>query len=334
MAIQSRRGKQVDFDPDKMLPGEWAVSLDTKEIYMCFVAGDVRRMATYEEMVENINSATGDVQAMFTADVQQAIRDAVGATTEASQKIVEMQSALTDANAATERAMSAAEAAEGYVLGDVSGKTVAFTEAASRNNVSTGESLATLFGKIKKCFSDLGTAAFKTVANNLTTTDEGYVLDARQGKELSDIKVDKIFGKGLSANDYTNEEKEKLAELTNDSGWIYPTTPNFRAQSGDAAYALRYRKIGKQVYVTGSISSLATIPANDTTDASVIFTLPVGFRPVVTNNRIMNGTSQAIWALRITTAGVVSVYRYRNGSAYGEITTSTMLNIETTFFVD
>lgn len=48
MAIQVRRGNEVDFDPSKMLPGEWAVSLDTRYVRMCFSPGIVLRMATYE----------------------------------------------------------------------------------------------------------------------------------------------------------------------------------------------------------------------------------------------------------------------------------------------
>ncbi len=48
MAIQNRRGLEADFDPDKMLPGEWAVTTDKKYVHMCFSAGVVIRMATYE----------------------------------------------------------------------------------------------------------------------------------------------------------------------------------------------------------------------------------------------------------------------------------------------
>lgn len=48
MAIQVRRGNEADFDADKMLPGEWAVSLDTKYVRMCFSPGVCLRMATYE----------------------------------------------------------------------------------------------------------------------------------------------------------------------------------------------------------------------------------------------------------------------------------------------
>ena len=48
MAIQMRRGQEVNFDADKMLPGEWAVSLDTRYVRMCFAPGVCVRMATYD----------------------------------------------------------------------------------------------------------------------------------------------------------------------------------------------------------------------------------------------------------------------------------------------
>ena len=64
MAIQTRRGTYNDFDPEKLLPGEWATvqsddpaSADGKSMYMCFAPGEVKRMATYEDMVQNIDSA-------------------------------------------------------------------------------------------------------------------------------------------------------------------------------------------------------------------------------------------------------------------------------------
>lgn len=48
MAIQMRQGNEVDFDAEKMLPGEWAVSKDARIVRMCFAPGVVVRMATYE----------------------------------------------------------------------------------------------------------------------------------------------------------------------------------------------------------------------------------------------------------------------------------------------
>lgn len=71
-----------------------------------------------------------------------------------------------------------------------------FTEARTRENVTNGDKVPVLWGKVKKWFADLGTAAFCKVVNNLTTATEGGVLDARQGKELNDalVKLNKLMG--------------------------------------------------------------------------------------------------------------------------------------------
>ena len=70
--------------------------------------------------------------------------------------------------------------------GDASNTTVAFTESTARANISTGEKLSVLFGKVKKWFSDLKPHAFKDTVNNLTTTATGSALDAAQGKVLNE----------------------------------------------------------------------------------------------------------------------------------------------------
>lgn len=193
MAIQTRRGSYDDFDPAKMMPGELATVTsgdpgadDGRSVYACFAAGDVKRMATYEDMQENISQATQDVQEDFTAQLTQKISQADTAISQAQTATSAANIAAQGANEAKQEALEAAEAAESYVLGDISSKTVTFSETSARSNINTGESTSTLFGKIKKWFSDLGTAAFQAVANNLTTTTEGSVLDARQGKALSD----------------------------------------------------------------------------------------------------------------------------------------------------
>ena len=51
------------------------------------------------------------------------------------------------------------------------------------------------------------------IQNNLTSTDTNKPLSANQGKILDTNKVDKISGKSLSTNDFTNTYKTKLDNL-------------------------------------------------------------------------------------------------------------------------
>ena len=67
MAIQHRRGIYKKLTKTKLLPGEYAIVLDEdpfckdgKSVYICFKAGDTKRMATYEDMCENIENATDE----------------------------------------------------------------------------------------------------------------------------------------------------------------------------------------------------------------------------------------------------------------------------------
>lgn len=61
---------------------------------------------------------------------------------------------------------------------------LSFTEATTRANINTGESLKTILGKIKKFFTDLKPHAFSNPVNNLTGTDASLPLAAPQGKAL------------------------------------------------------------------------------------------------------------------------------------------------------
>lgn len=58
-----------------------------------------------------------------------------------------------------------------------------------------------------------GAGAEITIDNELSSTSENPIQNKVIKTEL-DNKVDKVTGKGLSTNDYTDEEKEKLAGIT------------------------------------------------------------------------------------------------------------------------
>lgn len=230
MAIQHRRGKYSDFDPSKLLPGELAIVLSGdpasgtgRSVYVCFETGVVKRFATYEDFETEIQNATEDVQAAFTEEIRSAINSAITAANSAN-------TAVEAANKATAAANEAAEAANAVVLGDISKNTVTFTQAEERTLPESGEDTATLFGKIKKWLADLAKVAFSgsyddlsdkptlgkaaemEVANNDTTTSEGYVADARAvnllGEEIDETNEELDTLK--SSFDETNEKLETL----------------------------------------------------------------------------------------------------------------------------
>lgn len=88
--------------------------------------------------------------------------------------------------------------------GDIANTKVSFGQAASRANINSNETVATIAGKIKKWYADfkavvwsgsyndlvnkptLGAAASQGLANNLTTTAAGYAMDARQGPVIQE----------------------------------------------------------------------------------------------------------------------------------------------------
>lgn len=193
MAIQIRYGDYADFQPEKMVTAELACVIsgdpavtDGKSLYLCFAPGVVKRITTYADFERELQSVTEDIQSAFTQDIQDTIQDTINVINNANEAISQANEAKNQALSAAAAAQEAAGEAIAAAGGDISQKTVTFEQAENRENINSGDSTATLFGKIKKWFADLGTAAFQSVANNLTTTAEGSVLDARQGKTLKD----------------------------------------------------------------------------------------------------------------------------------------------------
>nr|DAU70605.1 MAG TPA: hypothetical protein [Caudoviricetes sp.] len=79
MAIQMRRGQLKDFDANKMLPGEFAVTIDEavedQKVFICFSAGTIKELATKEDFEADLKS------------IQQAIEDANNASKKAQDAI-------------------------------------------------------------------------------------------------------------------------------------------------------------------------------------------------------------------------------------------------------
>ena len=118
MALRMRQGLKRDFDPRKMLPGEWAVSTDPETenqiVWMCFQAGVVKRMGTYEDFRAQIAEATEDIRIEYAQsfDEIKEYMEGLKADTE-GYKNTALSKATEAANSAN-AAQRSASSAEGY----------------------------------------------------------------------------------------------------------------------------------------------------------------------------------------------------------------------------
>lgn len=129
MAILMRGGAYADFDPSKLKPREWAVVLendpsarDGKAIYICFAAGVVKRISTYEDMYDDLLTATDDIREQYIqafneikAEIEKLKADTEGfkniAETKANESLLSAQSADESADIATQKASAASTSA-------------------------------------------------------------------------------------------------------------------------------------------------------------------------------------------------------------------------------
>lgn len=62
MAIQNRRGAQANFDPNKLLSGEVAIATDYDRMYYCTTAGDVKTVATMDDLTGDLPTVWNELQ--------------------------------------------------------------------------------------------------------------------------------------------------------------------------------------------------------------------------------------------------------------------------------
>lgn len=148
-------------------------------------------------------------------NTNEAIKNCNNATTNSTNATDRANSATNNANDATKRANEAADRCDsvidktGLVLktdkgvangvaeldsnSKIPSKNIntTFTEKNTKQQLLSGENFNDILGKISKWFKDLKPSAFCDIANNLTTSETGYVLDARQGQSLEYKKLDK-----------------------------------------------------------------------------------------------------------------------------------------------
>jgi len=218
MAIQMRRGQYADFDPSKMTPGEWAVAIDndtTKQIiWMCFAPGVVKRIGTYEDYIRMIDEYIAENYSEYIPDVICPVE----LTSIASKAYAVGDLVITNAHMY--------KVTQAIAQGDNLVPTVNLSETTVEDELKGGAQYGMITENVES--SSTSSKAY-TVGELLIYYDTLYRVTQAisQGGTLSPdtnisqvtveallaTKVDKETGKGLSTNDYTTSDKNKLSGI-------------------------------------------------------------------------------------------------------------------------
>lgn len=117
-----------------------------------------------------------------------------------------------------------------------------------------------------------------------------------------------------------------------DSGWFNGGVlgDNFTVYNDNSQ--VKYRKIGKQVQIMGTVKPRVDIEGSTT--QHTIFTLPSGYRPPYALHQVCYGSNNYTWRLTVNTNGTVCFSRYGLDSGYVTAAVGHWINFQATFFID
>lgn len=175
---------------------------------------------------------------------------------------------------------------------DIGDSEITFTEAEARENINTGESVKTVFGKIKKFFADLTAPAF---AQMITTKDDllatkatGYVPDA---KAVADAVTD------VTGN-LTYSTEETICGKWIDGRKIYRVVKQVTSNINTNIVALSLPTASRVIDIKGTIETNEnrTIPIYCTweTGLSIYAYYYQSEKNIYLNNKVGSGTAYII----------------------------------------
>lgn len=199
MAITMRHGPYNKFDPQKLRTAEIAVvtegdphASDGKAIYQCFSPGDVKRMATYEDMLDQIDEAGGDA-------IDNHIEEKVGVALKACEDATKAaQDAKTNADKAVSSANTAASSASTAANTANKAAEAASKAAEDCKNLIDEKHVAEIEKAVQQSLmvdTVAGTVTGKTVTDlpeNTTPADTDYFLNAT-GNAMKKTKVSQLI---------------------------------------------------------------------------------------------------------------------------------------------
>lgn len=313
MAILIRRGDYNYFDVAKMLPGEFALvasndpnAEDGTAVYICVKTGLAKRLATYEDMLENVDQATKGERgsrwytgtaisgtSLTPTSYNTGINDAlegdyylntengrVYVCTEGGSSAVAKWKYVTSI-------MGPAGTGSGNDFDE--NTAVAFEPTLlNRQNVQSGDSLVDLFKKVYIYFAGLKDVAFSGEYDDLTAKPN-----------LAEVATSGSY------NDLI--DKPDLSDPQEDSGWRSLTVAAGYYEV--SAHAAKCRKIGKVVEVSGGIRNPNSAIAGSTTEVR-LGSLP-GSSYYPSKMVICSGTTsnENTCQIRINTDGTITASR-------------------------
>lgn len=210
--ILMRRGQEVNFDPSKMTPGEWAVSLDSKYVRMCFQPGVCVRMATYDafeaDMVQ-IQKILAECQTVEEAvqriyeEIKDVAVDVERIETAAANALKSEQNALNSANSASQSANTAVNKAN--------------EASESENTASVKAEQATDGARIATEKASEAASSAENV-RNMSNVSQSYAVGGTGTREGEDTDNSKYYNQQASDNADRAEEAAERASAVADVG--------------------------------------------------------------------------------------------------------------------
>lgn len=153
-----------------------------------------------------------------------------------------------------------------------------------------------------------------------TEKSEDYTVKFYNGKKLSGIVT--------WLKQWFNTKEEQNTLLFTDSGWQTCTL-----SSGYTVYTsgttLRVRKVGKFVELSG----VAKSSAEKTNGEYQFATIPSGYRPAATQEKVCQGSGMNRWLLTVKSTGAMTIARYGT-TAYATQPSGVWLPYTITYMVD
>lgn len=264
MAIQMRRGNAVDFDPSKMVPGEWAVSQDNKKLYICFSPGNVVEIGSVDAVLPYVYEAEAWAKGTKNGeDVQSTDPEyhnnskyfseqaGTSATNAATSETNAGNSATTATNKAGEASTSATNAntnalkSEGYAIGKQNGTDVGSSSPYYQNNSKyyaewaddSANSANTSKNYAKGYAQTAGNAS--TSANTNALKAEGYAVGKQNGEDV-----------GSGSTYYHNNSKYYSEQASNSATSAENSATLAEEYRDQAAEIVGIAIIGKKVVVS------------------------------------------------------------------------------------